>query len=142
MLKGQKKSNIAGHEKDFEYARQKFQQWRRNKTYREPIPEELWQLAIELSSRFLISQVARELSLNFMALKKRVIGNSELKKGMKDNPDSFVELKMLPDSMNIPKNSSCVMELTRVDGTNLKIYSAVGKDMDILRICEQFLKGR
>lgn len=142
MLKGQKKSNIAGHEKDFEYARQKFQQWRSNKTYREPIPEELWQLAIELSSRFLISQVARELSLNFMALKKRVIGKSERKNGMVDKPGSFVELKMLPGESNVPISSSCVMELTRLDGTNLKIYSAVGRDMDILRICEQFLKGR
>jgi hypothetical protein len=70
-----------------------------------------------------------------------MVGKAEHNKGMMDKSDPFVEIKMLPDGVNIPISSSCVMELTRVDGANLKIYSAMGVQVDILRICEQFLKG-
>jgi hypothetical protein len=98
-------------------------------------------LAVALSSRFGISPVARELCLNFMALKKRVTGKTDHSKVEIDKGDSFVEIKMLPGENHVPINSSCVMELTRVDGANLKIYSAVGGHIDIVKICGQFLNG-
>jgi hypothetical protein len=141
MPKCQEQSNIESQGRVLEQAKQRFQQWRRNKSHREPIPEELWDLAVELTSRCGISQVARELSLNFSALKKRMIGKAENTRDTMDKPGSFVELNMLADGVNLPLSSVCVMELTRVDGANLKIYSAMGVQVDILRICEQFLKG-
>jgi hypothetical protein len=141
MQENQKKPGKALNDKDVEQTKQRLQEWRKNKKHREPIPEELWQLAVELSSRFGISQVARELKLNFMALKKRVTGKTGQRKIEIDKGDSFVEIKMLPGESPVPVNSSCVMELTRVDGSNLKIYSAVGGRIDIVKICEQFLNG-
>jgi hypothetical protein len=141
MQSNQNKPGITCNDKDIELARQRLEEWRKNKKHREPIPEELWQLAVELSSRFGISQVARELRLNFMALKKRVTDKTGQRKIEIDKGDSFMEIKMLPGDSYVPVNSSCVMELTRVDGANLKIYSAVGGHIDIVKICGQFLNG-
>ena len=141
MQGNQKKPGKAWNDKDVEQAKQRLHEWRKNKKHREPIPEELWQLAAELSTRFGISQVARELRLNFMALKKRVTGKADHRKAEVDKGDSFVEIKMLPEESHIPVNSSCVMELTRRDGANLKIYSTMGCRIDIMGICENFLKG-
>jgi len=141
MQKNQKKPGKAWNDRGVEQVKQRLLEWRKNKKHREPIPEELWQLAAELSSRFGISPVARELRLNFMALKKRVTGKTDHRKAEIDKGDSFVEIKMLPGESHIPVNGSCVMELTRTDGANLKIYSTMGSRIDIVGICENFLKG-
>jgi hypothetical protein len=67
--------------------------------------------------------------------------DSKSESGIIDKSDSFVEVKVLPESGILPMNSACVMEVTLVDGANLKIYSTMGNHIDIMGICENFLKG-
>jgi hypothetical protein len=141
MSKGQEKSNIQAQGQDLELAKQKIQKWRLTSKHKERIPEELWQLAVSLTSTYRIGRVARELRLNFSALKNRLDVDSKAESGIIDKSDSFVEVKVLPENGVLPMSSACVMELTRVDGANLKIYSTMGSRIDIMGICENFLKG-
>ena len=64
---------------------QQFEQWRKTRKSRKPIPEHLWQAAVELAKQYSINHVARLLRLNHTALKEKV----EISK--QENP-AFVEI--------------------------------------------------
>lgn len=141
MRRVQKGSKIQGEVEDLALVKQKFQKWRLTRKHRGRIPEKLWQLAVKLTSTYAISRVSRELGLSFPALKNRLEVYSKPCSDIIDKSTSFVELEVLPESGVLPLGSGCVMELTRVDGANLKIYSTMGSRVDITGICENFLKG-
>jgi hypothetical protein len=69
----------------------------------------------------------------------------EVKLGGTNSTVALPHLSMLgrmPDSVR----SSCLMELSKSDGSTLKVYSSIGigehmERIDINRICEAFLKG-
>jgi hypothetical protein len=140
MQRNQKESKIQGAV-DLALVKQKFHQWRQTRKHRERIPERLWRLAVELTSTYAISRVTRELGLSFTGLKNRLKVDSKPGSGIINKSSSFVELSLLPESDALPQRSGCVLELTRVDGSNLKIYSPIGGRIDIMGICENFLKG-
>ena len=54
--------------------RERFERWRSQRTGRAPIPDSLWQLAMELTGEFGVHLTARGLRLNYTALKSRVYG--------------------------------------------------------------------
>ena len=64
---------------------QQFEQWRKTRKSRKPIPEHLWQAAVELAKQYSINHVARLLGLNHRALKEKVESSKQ------ENP-SFVEI--------------------------------------------------
>ena len=49
-----------------------FKIWRRTRKSPRPIPEKLWAAAVGLTAKHSISQVSKELVLDYSALKKRV----------------------------------------------------------------------
>lgn len=53
--------------------KQQFEQWRNSRVNRrEPIPQELWQAAVELCKTHSIAHVSRSLRLSYTELKKRI----------------------------------------------------------------------
>ena len=82
---------------------QQFEQCRKTRKSRRPIPEHLWQAAVELAKQYSINHVARLLRLNHTALKEKV----EISK--KGNP-TFVEIP-LPDKIS-PFHWTVEMEKT------------------------------
>ncbi len=153
---------------DIESVRLKFQEWRGHRKFGTRIPEELWNLAIDLTSKHPISRVCRILGLNFVELKHRVHGmhgveGVESKEGPSKSPigsSPFIELKVgdppppsppsssgsstsIPSLGFVSADSQCLMELLRSDGTTMRIYSTAvsSSSIDITRICESFLKS-
>ena len=53
-----------------------FNQWRSNKTRRDPIPPVLWDAAVSLAEQYSIKKIARCLNLDYNKLKIRVRGGS------------------------------------------------------------------
>ena len=59
-----------------ESAQQRFESWRRGWAKREPIPEFLWQAAVELCKRYSLTQVSHHLQLSYTDLKQRLKENN------------------------------------------------------------------
>jgi transposase-like protein len=57
---------------DLAAAKRSFDEWRRNRKGREPIPDALWRMAAEAASIHGVSSTARRLGLNSTTLKNRV----------------------------------------------------------------------
>jgi hypothetical protein len=149
----------------------RFKEWRSKKAKKDSIPKELWKQAVNLTSHHSISKVCKNLGLSFSDLKKHVFAEADISKGLvsdcpytyngKETGGNFLEVKLdggnstaafcLPQnlsqfgSMNAKEKSSCLIELSKSDGSTLKVYSNIGiveqmESIDINRICEAFLK--
>lgn len=152
---------------------QRFKEWRSKKTKKDRIPKELWKQAVDLTSQHSISKICKNLGLSFSDLKKHVLAKVDISKGLvsdspyspydgKETGGNFLEVKLdgtnstaafcLPQnlsqfgSMTAKEKSSCLIELSKSDGSTLKVYSNIGimeqmERIDINRICEAFLKS-
>jgi hypothetical protein len=78
-----------------EVVRNQFEAWRKKRSRRGPIPEALWQAALELCKEHSIFEVSRALRLNYNGLKDRVLRARSLDHAIKPRPDlGFVKLEM------------------------------------------------
>lgn len=85
------------------YAR--LQDWRRNRTGRAAIPDELWRAAAEVARRDGVNRTAATLRLDGGKLKRRMVAADSASGNRK--PPAFVEL-LSPHSTSQPE---CVLEL-------------------------------
>lgn len=96
----------------------RFDEWRRNRRKREPIPEELWTVAVELARIYGISKVSSSLRVNYLSLKKRL---EDALLPAKQNDDAslfpFIELRPMPSDCC----DNCVIDLKRSDGNCMHI---------------------
>ena len=89
---------------------QQFEQWRKTRKSRKPIPEHLWQAAVEVAKQYSINHVARLLRLNHTALKEKVeISKQEV--------TAFVEIP-LPDKVS---PFHWTVEMERTNGAKLRM---------------------
>jgi len=121
------------------------------------IPDRLWEIAAILSPQYPISTICENLGLNWGALKKkidRLTLSAHANHAVKPpKQPSFVELKLNSHERNqtpsllLNQSTStsphCAIELTRPDGTVMKIFSPSSDDaplnLDILKLCKTFL---
>jgi hypothetical protein len=134
-----------------------FKAWRSSREKMCRIPNHLWQIAANLSTQYHypLNTICKKLGLNWGDLKKKI---TQLSSNHPVNPQkspSFVELKldsqeqMQPASFLFNHSSSripspsphCAVELTRSDGTGMKIFYSPSNDapLDILELCKAFL---
>ena len=98
----------------------RFVHWRKSKNKREPIPQELWQAAVGLSSKHSIHVISRKLHLNYNTFKQRIssIRSNSLGRVSEESGCKFVEVdiekKILPDS--------CVVELEDSKGMKMRMH--------------------
>lgn len=137
---------------------QSFKTWRSTREKRCRIPEYLWQIAVNLSTQYQypINTICKNLGLNWGDLKEKIIQLSSkpaITAESPQKPASFLELKfdsqeqMQPPSFlfnHSPSPSSlghCAVELTRPDGTGMKIFYPPSNDapLNILELCKTFL---
>jgi hypothetical protein len=140
---------------EMEAAIQSFKDWRSSREKMCRIPDRLWKIAAKLSPRYPISTICRNLGLNWGALKK---GIDHLSLSLSAHANhtvkpqkqpSFVELKLKNQKqtpsllLNQSAPPHCAIELTRPDGTVMKIFSSSSDDtplnLDILGLCKTFL---
>jgi len=55
-----------------ECVHERFKEWRKNKAWHDPIPEELWDAAVELTEEYSPTQVSQTLRLESSKFKERV----------------------------------------------------------------------
>ena len=54
--------------------KEQFKTWRKTRKSPRPIPAELWAAAVSLTANHSISQISKELALDYTSLKSRVAG--------------------------------------------------------------------
>ncbi len=90
-------------------------QFRSTQPRRRKLPESVWQAAVELAREYGVYSVARPLRLDYMGLKKRVDGDSHLRR--KATKPAFVEL-IAPHAATL---NECVIEFESLSGGKVRI---------------------
>jgi hypothetical protein len=98
----------------------RFEMWRKDRRARGPIPESLWQAAVELCAAHSVFHVCRALRLNYSDLKRRVekAGGSAVVGRDQCPPVEFVPFD-LGASVMAP---GCIVEMEAPNGAKMKIY--------------------
>lgn len=105
-----------------------FDEWRKTRTKRTPIPESLWDAAMSLVPEHSVYQVAKCLHLDFKILKERV-RQRDTQSSM-----SFIEV----DAQKIHPASECVIEMEHRDGARMKMRFQGGAQPDLIEIAKAF----
>jgi hypothetical protein len=119
-------------------ARREFEVWRQSRTKRSRIPENLWALATDLARECGAFRTARELHLNYSAVRNRLDPTET--RIVRNNvvPASFVEIVPSPAACF----SECTVEIERGRGTKIRIHLKSREAPDLGAIGNAFLKAR
>ena len=105
--------------------RARFEEWRKNRQGKSPIPDELWSAAVQLARKDGINRTAAELHLDGGKLKRLMV---EKKTSGKPVP-AFVEL-LTPRAISIPE---CTIELEGRHGSvRIQLKGASASDLAAL----------
>jgi hypothetical protein len=91
---------------------QLFEQWRREKRRRDPIPPGLWDAAVALSRKHSINEISKHLHLSYNELKARA--NNPKPVPFTPNHPAFIEFAAL-------SCVECTIELERPTGERMRI---------------------
>jgi len=125
----------------------RFETWRVNRKYvREPIPDELWKAAAELSRLYPPSLVGRVLKLDPSKLKKLLIKRPARSSVRKKPQAAFFQL---PTETALPEVKSplpqgpigCRLQIERPDGSRLTLTLPSLDLVSISRLCAEFLRA-
>ena len=84
-------------------AKVRFEEWRRNRKGRAPIPDELWAAAVGVARKEGVSRTSTELRVEWNHLKRRMAASGA---SGRTAPPAFVEL--VPSTQSLPE---CTIEL-------------------------------
>ncbi len=126
---------------------QRVEKWRQSKKGQFSItPGELWEAAVPLAAKFGVCRIARTVGLDYGGLRKRVaeaVGNPSPARSI-----TFVEVpttgmvraeKFFPESQPEPAlDSGLVIDISRPDGTRMRISLKPGIDRDAAGIVAAF----
>ena len=92
-------------------------QFRNAQPHRTKLPEALWQAAVELARQHGLHAVAHPLRLDYMGLKRRLAGGTEVRKKKKSVSPGFVELI----AAHPGTEAECVIEFESSVGSKMRI---------------------
>jgi hypothetical protein len=92
---------------EMERVHRRFQQWRRQRRGREPIPKRLWAAAASVAREYGVNATSKALSLDFNKLKAQVNRKQAVKRRSSEAAPQFLELVATPQ----PGGAECVIEL-------------------------------
>ena len=113
--------------------KKQFKIWRRTRKSPRPIPEKLWTAAISLSANHSISQISKELVVDYSRLKKRVLAKKKTKSA-KMSPSGFIELNLEPPAAI----SECIVEMQDIVGAKMRMHFRGKTDFDLLELAKAF----
>jgi hypothetical protein len=106
--------------------RTRLEEWRKTRPGRySPIPEALWDAAVELARIHGVGRMSRSLRLHYTSLKRRVLSVDE----SGTSEPTFVELSLREPET---KPSECVVEMERPDGGRMKVRGVRARDLTVL----------
>ena len=113
--------------------KEQFKIWRRTRKSPRPIPEQLWQAAVSLTATHSISQISKELVLDYSSLKKRVPAKKKTAVA-KMSPPGFIELNLEPPA----SESQCMIEMRDIGGARMQMHFRGKPDVDLLELTKAF----
>jgi len=122
----------------------RIEHWRKTRQKRSPMPEALWNAAVQLAQRDGVYSISRALQLNYQSLQARLAMASAAAKPPvgPGAPKGFVELSPTLPLAAAPRTESLV-ELSDDEGAKLLIrLPASGSDLDVERLAEAFWSRR
>ncbi len=116
--------------------RARIERWRQTRAKRSPMPEALWDAAVELAGSEGLYAVARGLQVNYQSLKARVADASVTSRRATARPQGFVELSA-PLPLGAPPPVGPVVEFSDGQGAKLTIRLPAegGVDVERLAVC-------
>ena len=118
---------------DLGEVKEQFKTWRRTRKRLRPIPENLWTAAVSLTAYHSISQIAKELVVDYSVLKRRVqLKNKDAAASM--NPPDFIELNLEPPAAV----SECIVEMQDRLGLKMRMHFRGQTDVDLFELARLF----
>jgi hypothetical protein len=113
-----KEKNTAPVAEEIVELQRRLDEFRSTQRRRTKLPESFWQAAVELARQHGLSRVAQPLRLDYMALKERLGGTSDVQQQMPKQPKpTFVEL-VSPAPVLLEE---CVIEVESTAGSKMRI---------------------
>lgn len=122
----------------FEDVRRHFEHWRQSRAGRSRVPEDLWGLAAGVALEYGLYRTARELRLNYNALKGRITSASPSLYRKDPSPTAFIEMV----SPCPAPFSECTVEIEDRRGTKMRIHLKSSQTPDLGTISNAFLRAR
>jgi hypothetical protein len=117
--------------------KEQFKIWRRTRKRLRPIPEKLWAAAVSLTANHSISQISKELVVDYSALKKRVfIKKKDSVASM--SPPGFIEVNLEPPAAV----SECIVEMQDIGGAKMRMHFRGKTDFDLLELAKAFWRKK
>jgi len=119
--------------------RGQIQDWRQTRKVPGPMPGDLWDAAVALAKVFGVCRIARALTLDYTALRKRTEKTPEA--GLVK--PTFVQLPAILAPENVA--SACpgaTIEISARDGSRMRIHLETGRGMEAASIVAAFLGTR
>ena len=117
--------------------KEQFKIWRRTRKSPRPIPEKLWAAAVSLTAKHSISQISKELVVDYSRLKKRVLAKKKTTSATM-NPPSFIELSLDPPAAV----SECIVEMQDTLGAKMRMHFRGKTDFDFLQLAKAFWREK
>jgi len=119
-----------------EAVRHRFETWRKRRRCRAPIPESLWQAAVQLCKEHSVFAVSRTLRLNYNGLKNhvpKVTGGMGLATG-------HAELGFVRLDLGSPMTpSECLVEMETSNGARMRMsFKGAARDFDPAELSRVF----
>lgn len=111
--------------RDLEKDKARFEEWRRQKHGREPIPEELWQIAAAHIGGLSVNRVSREFRLSFARLREKAqqlgVALPKVRRGRVAGATEVAFQELPLNGMFAAPHSVPCLVLERPDGMRLRI---------------------
>jgi hypothetical protein len=113
--------------------KEQFKSWRRTRKSLRPIPEKLWAAAVNLTAYHSISQISKELVVDYSALKRRV-RLKEKDAAASSSPPGFIEVNLEPPAAA----SECIVEMQDHLGLKMRVHFRGQTDVVLLELAKLF----
>ena len=113
--------------------KEQFKIWRRTRKSPRPIPEQLWEAAVSLTAKHSISQISKELVVDYSALKRRV-RLKEKDVAASTSPPGFIEVNLEPPAAV----SECIVEMQDRLGSKMRLHFRGQTDVVLLELAKLF----
>ncbi len=120
-------------------ARAGIEKWRKTRKKRSPMPEPLWDAAVELAQSEGVYPIARTLRVNYQSLQCRVAIASSTTRPGPGTPRGFVELSSPLPIAPPPPPAGPVLELSDGSGATLTIRLPSASELDVEHLAKAFL---
>jgi len=122
-----------------EAVRRRFEQWRRTRSGRSPIPEPLWDAAVKMAGAYGLHRTAKALRVNYYSLKKRMDREATAAVGSPKEDASTAFIELAPPVR--AGSCECTMELEAADGAKMRVHLTGAATPDLATLSRSFYRG-